>query len=97
MHTRYMPPRDEDLHLLSHDELVREVILLRGGIRTHRDATGHGLCWHHPQLWGLLPESTDPSPEVPEWPEFLRGCIHYRQSLDDQLPAAPRTSGEYDT
>lgn len=91
-----MQPRDEDLNSLSHDELVSEVVRLRVGIRMHRDATGHGLCWHHPQLWGLLPESTDPLPEVPEWPEFMRGCIHYRQSLDDQLPAAPRTRGKYD-
>jgi len=36
-------------------------------------------------------------PKVPEWPQFLRGCIRYRQSLDDQLPAAPRTTEEYDT
>jgi hypothetical protein len=56
----------------------------------------HELCWHHPQLWGLLPERTDPQPTVPEWPVFLRGCIRYRQSLDDQLPNAPRTSAPYD-
>ena len=88
---------DEDLSSLSRDELVHEVIRLRNGIRQHRDSTGHELCWHHPDLWGLLPEATDPMPTVPEWPEFLRGCIRYRQSLDDQLPAAPRTGTEYDT
>ena len=88
---------DEDLSSLSRDELVHEVIRLRNGIRQHRDSTGHDLCWHHPDLWGLLPEATDPMPTVPEWPEFLRGCIRYRQSLDDQLPAAPRTGAEYDT
>jgi hypothetical protein len=87
---------DEDLESLSHDELVQEVKRLRHGIRQHRDSTGHGLCWHHPQLWGLLPESTDPIPAVPDWPQFLRGCIHYRQSLDDQLPDAPRITDEYD-
>ena len=88
---------DEDLSSLSRDELVHEVIRLRNGIRQHRDSTGHDLCWHHPDLWGLLPEATDPMPTVPEWPEFLRGCIRYRQSLDDQLPIAPRTGAEYDT
>jgi hypothetical protein len=87
---------DEDLELLPRDELVREVMRLRDGIRQHRDSTGHDLCWHHPALWGLLPEATDPLPSVPDWPEFLRGCIRYRQSLDDQLPAAPRTRREYD-
>ena len=86
---------DEELHDLSHDELVREVIRLRTGIREHRDSSGHALCWHHPRLWGLLPESTDPIPEVPEWPQFLRGCIRYRQSLDEQLPGAPRSGDEY--
>jgi hypothetical protein len=28
--------------------------------------------------------------------QFLRGCIRYRQSLDDQLPAALRTRDEHD-
>jgi hypothetical protein len=91
-----MTPTDEDLHSLSQDELVQEVMRLREGIRQHRDATRHELCWHHPDLWGLLPESTDRVPEVPDWPEFLRGCIRYRQSLDDRLPTAERTRDEYD-
>lgn len=82
---------DADLDALSRDELVAEVKRLRAGIREHRDSTRHDLCWHHPRLWGLLPEATDPLPTVPDWPEFLRGCIRYRQSLDDQLPRAPRT------
>jgi hypothetical protein len=33
---------------------------------------------------------------VPDWPEFLRGCIRYRQSLDEQAPHALRTSEPYD-
>lgn len=88
---------DHDLQSLSRDDLIHEVMRLRAGIRRHRDSTGHELCWHHPQLWGLLPEATDPMPEVPEWPQFLEGCIRYRQSLDDQLPTAPRTREEYDS
>jgi hypothetical protein len=87
---------DAQLEGLSREELIEEVIRLRQGIRDHRDSTEHNLCWHHPQLWGLLPESTDPIPTVPEWPQFLRGCVAYRQSLDDQLPSAPRTTAEYD-
>jgi len=87
---------DEELTMLSREELIHEVLRLRDGIRRHRDSTGHDLCWHHPQLWGLLPESTDPQPEVPDWPEFMRGCIRYRQSLDAQLPGAPRTNEEFD-
>ncbi len=83
---------DEDLDAMSRKQLVAEVKRLRAGIRAHRDSTTHELCWHHPQLWGLLPERSDPLPVVPAWPEFMRGCIRYRQSLDRELPDAPRTS-----
>jgi hypothetical protein len=86
---------DEDLDQMSREELIAEVKKLRQGIRRHRDSTGHALCWHHPALWGLLPGKQDPLPTVPEWPEFLRGCIRYRQSLDEQLPDAPRSREEY--
>lgn len=87
---------DTDLESLGREELVAEVKRLRAGIRAHRDATDQGLCWHHPKLWGLLPERTDPQPKVPDWPQFLRGCVRYRQSLDQQLPDAPRTTTEYE-
>ena len=87
---------DEDLDGMSREQLRDEVVKLRQGIRDHRDSTGHELCWHHPALWGLLPEKTEPTPMVPDWPQFLRGCIRYRQSLDEQLPAAPRSSAEYE-
>jgi hypothetical protein len=86
---------DEDLASLDRDALIAEVQRLRAGIRRHRDSSGQELCWHHPQLWGLLPEATDPLPSVPEWPQFLRGCLKYRESLDRQLPNAPRTEDEF--
>jgi hypothetical protein len=86
---------DQDLNSMSREQLVAEVRRLRDGIRAHRDSTGHELCWHHPALWALLPESTDPLPTVPTWPEFLRGCLRYRQSLDEQLPKAPRSDEPY--
>jgi hypothetical protein len=79
---------DEDLDVLTRDQLVAEVKALRNGIRRHRDSRLHELCWHHPALWGLLPEKTDPLPEVPVWPEFIRGCVRYRESLDAQAPSA---------
>jgi hypothetical protein len=87
---------DEDLLQLSPEELVAEVKKLRAGIRAHRDSTKHDLCWHHPQLWSLLPEKIEPDVAVPAWPQFLRGCLKYRESLDAQLPRAPRTTGEYE-
>lgn len=86
---------DGDLETMTRDRLMAEVQRLRDGIRAHRDSTGHELCWHHPALWGLLPEQTDPVPTVPTWPEFLRGCLRYRQSLDEQLPGAPRSDEPY--
>ena len=87
---------DEDLDTMSHEQLIAEVRKLRRGIRTHRDSTLHELCWHHPELWGLLPEKQDPLPMVPDWPEFMRGCVRYRQSLDIQAAQAPRSSQPYD-
>jgi hypothetical protein len=86
---------DDDLATLSRDELLAEVKRLRAGIRAHRDSTGHELCWHHPQLWGLLPEKLEPRIAVPPWPRFLRGCLAYRESLERQAPDAPVHDAEY--
>jgi hypothetical protein len=86
---------DDDVETLERSALIAEVKRLRAAIRQHRDSSGHELCWHHPNLWALLPEQTDPVPVVPEWPQFLRGCIRYRESLDHQLPSAPRTGEEF--
>ena len=86
---------DMDLESMSREQLIEEVKKLRHGIRQHRDSSGHELCWHHPALWGLLPENTDPVPAVPDWPQFMQGCIKYRQSLDEQAPSAPRTKKFY--
>jgi hypothetical protein len=86
---------DEDVFQMTRDDLIDEVRRLRQGIRQHRDSSLHDLCWHHPSLWGLLPEKSDPIPVVPAWPEFIRGCVRYRQSLDEQAPNAPRTEVPY--
>ncbi|PLP58571.1 hypothetical protein CYK37_12845 [Mesorhizobium loti] len=86
---------DSDLDTMSRDQLVAEVKRLRQGIRKHRDSTGHDLCWHHPDLWELLPEKTDPAIAVPPWPKFMRGCIRYRQSLEEQAAVAPVHDKEF--
>jgi len=86
---------DEDLRHMSQERLVEEVRKLRDGIRKHRDSTLQELCWHHPDLWRLLPEQTDPLPTVPEWPQFMAGCVKYRESLDEQAPDAPRSDQPY--
>jgi hypothetical protein len=87
---------DDDLQPMSRDQLIAEVKKLRGGIRRHRDSTGHDLCWYHPQLWSLLPEEITPEIAVPPWPKFMRGCIRFRQSLDEQAPRAPIHDKEFD-
>jgi hypothetical protein len=85
---------DEDILSWTREELIAEVVRLRTGIRAHRDSSGHDLCWHHPKLWGLLPEPIPNNIAVPAWPQFLRGCVKYREALDRELPDAPRTDVE---
>jgi len=87
---------DHDLEGLDREQLLLEVKRLRAGIRAHRDSTGHDLCWHHPDLWGLLPERVTPDVAVPPWPKFLRGCLRYREALDRELPNAPSADDEYE-
>jgi len=86
---------DEDLDKMTREELIEETKKLRKAIREHRDSTLHDLCWYQPELWNLLPERTDPIPTVPRWPEFMQGCIKFRQSLDEQAESAPRTDQQY--
>ena len=86
---------DEDIQSWSREQLIDEVGRLRAGIRAHRDSSGHDLCWHHPQLWGLVPERITPDVAVPPWPTFMRGCVRYRESLEKQLPEAPVADVEY--
>jgi len=80
---------DNDLEDKSRGWLIAEIKQLRAGIREHRDYSGHDLCWHHPKLWGLLPEKMLSNVAVPPWPQFIRGCVKYRESLEKELPNAP--------
>ena len=87
---------DDDIVAMSREDLIVEVRRLRAGIREHRDSSGHDLCWHHPQLWGLLPERVEPEIAVPPWPKFLRGCLKYRESLDREAPSAAVFDKDYE-
>jgi len=78
---------DEDLDTRTREELIAEVKKLRRGIREHRDSTGHDLCWHHPALWGLLPEKTDPLPAVP-----LKNTSDCKVRLPGDTPASVVTN-----
>ena len=84
--SRFSPGMDDDLDSMTREALIAEARKLRQGIRAHRDSTGQDLCWHHPALWGLLPERSDPLPAVPDWPAFMQGCVNYRRSLDGPPP-----------
>ncbi|MBY0552421.1 MAG: hypothetical protein K2W95_34390 [Candidatus Obscuribacterales bacterium] len=86
---------DEDLEVMTNEQLISEVKKLRAAIREHRDSTLHDLCWHQPEMWGLLPENNGVMPIVPDWPQFMQGCIRYRQSLDEQAPEATRSNEPY--
>jgi hypothetical protein len=86
---------DADLDRMSHAALLVAARAMRHAIRVHRDSSGHELCWHHPDLWALLPDSPPGGQIVPDWPQFMRGCIRYRQSLDNQLAQAPRGDREF--
>jgi hypothetical protein len=86
---------DADLDTLSREQLIIELKRLRRAVREHRDSTGHDLCWHQPALWSLLPEKIVPALAVPTWPQFMRGCIQYRHSLDEQAGSAPRVSTKF--
>jgi hypothetical protein len=86
---------DADLDTMDPASLLAAAHAMREAILEHRDSIGHKLCWHHPGMWALLPDSPPGGMIVPEWPQFMRGCIQYRESLDAQLADAPRTSKEF--
>jgi hypothetical protein len=89
------PDPDHDLDTLLHAAFLAAAKSMRRAIRAHRDTTEHDLCWHHPEMWARLPDPPRVKPIVPEWPQFMCGCIRYRQSLDQQLGDAPRTPKEF--
>lgn len=86
---------DADLDTLSPADLLAAARAMRRAIRAHRDASGHDLCWRQPELWALLPDPPKSGQVVPDWPQFMSGCVRYRQSLDQQLPDAPRSAQEF--
>jgi hypothetical protein len=86
---------DADLETMTHAELLAAARAMRAAIRTHRGTSMHELCWHHPDMWALLPDSPPGGLIVPEWPQFMRGCTRYRESLDRQLAEAPRSKKEF--
>jgi hypothetical protein len=87
---------DDELDAMDREALLARARAMRRAIRAHRDCSMHDLCWHHPDLWRLLPDTPTGGPTVPDWPQFIRGCTRYRQSLDRQLADAPRSDKEFE-
>ena len=50
----------------------------------------------HLNVGVVLPERIRKDIAVPDWPQFLRGCLKYREALDRELRDAPRTGAEFD-
>jgi hypothetical protein len=88
---------DEDLAGMDRADLINTVQQLRDAIRAHRDTTLHDLCWYQPELWGLLPEKTDPQPKLPSRERFLQGCAAFRDALERELPQAEIIDVEFTT
>lgn len=59
---------NQDLDSLSHEELKREIVKLRAGIRAYRDNDIHELLRGNPR-----DRSVEDKVTVPEWPRFLKG------------------------
>ncbi len=74
--------KDSDLYYMTPYELLQAALAMRAAIRTHRDASGHDLCWYVPELWDVLPDKVSPKPDVPATGEFLNRCKQYRASLE---------------
>ena len=56
---------------------------LEAAIRKHRSAQGQDLCWlNDVELWSALRDGVSVDRQVPSWPEFMAGCVRYRQMLD---------------
>ena len=66
-------------------------------IRHSREGGNPGHEQHRPRYKQVIIPTyqINPTSLIPEWPHFMEGCIRYRQSLDTQLPDAPRTEESY--
>ena len=90
------PPPDEEIDRLSGDDnatvrlLAAEVARLRAGIKNHRRATGHELCWlNDVELWKLVEDNPGyPHETLPVAEEFLSQCRRYHESRLKNSPYA---------
>ena len=63
---------------------------LETAIRKHRAAQGQDLCWLNDlELWDVLKDGVMVDRQVPPWPDFMAGCIRYRQMLGKPPMSTP--------
>ena len=70
--------------------LAAEVRRLREGIKSHRSASGHELCWlNDVELWKLVDDNpVYPHDTLPVQDEFLSQCRRYHESRLKNTPYA---------
>jgi len=90
---------DSDLLEMSEQELRDEIMKIRTAIRTHRDQQGDENCWLDDQfyLYGLLPETSDADPQLPEKELMMLNCSRYydcRKAGKLYIPLTEMTKGK---
>ena len=64
---------------------------MRAAIRTHRDASGHDLSWHHPTSDGPLPDPPKGGQAVPDWPSSWPAASGTGRRWTGSSSGAPRS------
>ena len=55
----------------------------KDAIKTHREQTGHEMCWENDEeLWTVLNDGVKIDHTPPSWCEFITKCAEYRKSKE---------------
>ena len=81
----YMNKLDQGIQKMSIQELRKEIIRLRTGIRKHRDEKGDDRCWlDDVELYKLLPDNVSAIATLPPKNKFLRSCEKFWETRQCQ-------------
>ena len=81
---------------LTRDELVAEVRRFAPASASIATARRRSCAGTIRSFGACCRRRSSPRSPVPPWPNFLRGCLKYRESLDRELPNAPVADVEYE-